>query len=141
MFIVVSSSMYNPVHSLILIAASRSDDRVKALLVTFHRRGITDRNRISELLSQEIPPIQMRYGETCAASSTKPTDPVISPATVARRLKDFGLFASKRTMEALPLTEMQQLVLDQMAVDPKGKLGPRLIRENIQRQHGIHLTR
>ena len=40
----------------------------------------------------------------------------------------------------LPQTEMRQLVLDQMVMDPKGKQGPQLICENIQRDHGVHLS-
>ena len=64
-----------------------------------------------------------------------------SPATVACHLKQFSLFASKRTMETLPLTEMQQLVLDQMVMDSKGKQGPQLICENIQCKRGVHLGR
>ena len=43
-------------------------------------------------------------------------------------------------MEMLPQTKMWQLVLDQMVMDPKGKQGPQLICENIQHNHGVHIS-
>jgi len=42
------------------LTASADDERVRKLLVEYHRRGITDRKVISQLLLVETPSIQMR---------------------------------------------------------------------------------
>lgn len=42
-------------------SASPDDARVKGILTSYHRRGITDRRVISKLLLEEVPSIVMRY--------------------------------------------------------------------------------
>ena len=64
-----------------------------------------------------------------------------SEATVARRLRKLGLFASGLTTKRMPNTEKRQYVLDQMAKDPTSKQGPGTIKEGIANKHGVHLTR
>lgn len=60
---------------------------------------------------------------------------------MARRRKALGLLGSKSaTHNALNLVK-RQLVLDQLAKDPSGQTGPRLICEDIVFYTGILLTR
>ncbi|KAF8586795.1 hypothetical protein K439DRAFT_1631355, partial [Ramaria rubella] len=48
---------------------------------------------------------------------------------------------SQLTTRETPDAVKRQLVLDQMKLDPTKKRGARLIKEEIARQTGIHLTR
>ncbi|KIM75158.1 hypothetical protein PILCRDRAFT_827588 [Piloderma croceum F 1598] len=102
---------------------SAKDERVKQLIIGYHRRGITDRKNISQLLLAESPSI------------------IMSEATVARRLKKFNLRASSLTTQRMPDAEKRQYILDQMSKDPTGKKGPRTIRKEIASEHGVFLTR
>ena len=71
----------------------------------------------------------MRFSIWC--TSPFYTDIFCSEATVARRRKALGLLGSKSaTHNALNLVK-RQLVLDQLAKDPSGQTGPRLICEDI----------
>ena len=64
-----------------------------------------------------------------------------SPATVTRRKKDLQLKGSGVTTKELAETIKRQLILDQMAKDPTSGWGPRLVKERIAFDTGIHLTR
>ena len=64
-----------------------------------------------------------------------------SERTVARRLKDLGLKGSGATTRDMPLSQKRQLVLDQLANDPSSQKGPRMIKELITHDTGVHLTR
>ena len=79
----------------------------------------------------------MRFSIWC--TSPFYTDIFCSEATVARRRKALGLLGSKSaTHNALNLVK-RQLVLDQLAKDPSGQTGPRLICEDIVFYTGIFL--
>ncbi|KZP07458.1 hypothetical protein FIBSPDRAFT_762875 [Athelia psychrophila] len=101
----------------------KGDGRTQQLLTSYHRRGITNRNTISDLLRQESPSI------------------IMSSTSVGQRLRMLGLFASGATMKGLPETAKRQLVLDEIGKDPLGKLGPRTVKDNIRDETGIHLMR
>lgn len=64
-----------------------------------------------------------------------------SEATVARRRKNLGLLGSRSATRDTSDLLKRQLVLDQLAKDPSGRKGPRLIRESIVFDTGIPLTR
>ena len=64
-----------------------------------------------------------------------------SPTSIARRFKRLGLTASSLTTERLPETVKRQLVLDQLEKDPGNRKGPKLIKEAIAFDTGLHLTR
>ena len=49
--------------------------------------------------------------------------------------------ASGKTTQMLPDSIKEQLVRDQLAKDPLGRLGPRTIKERLALDTGIHLTR
>jgi hypothetical protein len=119
--------------------ASKGDSHVKEILTEYHRRGITDRVMISELLLVEHG-IKMRYCCLPSASFTF-LSLIHSEATIARRRKAFGLMGSGITTRDLPDQVKQQLVLDQIAKDPANRQGPRTIKEGITLQTGIQLTR
>lgn len=119
-------------------SAPAGNDRVKNLLIGYHRRGITSRKVISQLLLAEPEPIIMRYRHLLASLCIQ----LIffpSEGTVARRLKKYGLFASGKTTRLMPETEKRQHVLDQMSLDPMSKQGPRTIKEGLASK--VHLTR
>lgn len=116
------------------------DERVRQFLIGYHRRGITDRKNISQLLLAESPSIIMR----CVHTFLHPFSHVTSSsseATVARRLQKFNLRASRFTTQRMPDAEKRQYILDQMSKDPTGKKGPRTIRKEIASEHGVFLTR
>ncbi|RDB20146.1 hypothetical protein Hypma_013119 [Hypsizygus marmoreus] len=98
------------------------DPRVPELLRAYQRKGIFDRKRISSLLRSEHG-IKM------------------SESTVARRRRELGLRGSGRTTQELPDSVKRQLVLDQLAKDPTGKIGAATVKTRIFRDTGIDLTR
>ncbi|KAK7690805.1 hypothetical protein QCA50_005905 [Cerrena zonata] len=100
----------------------KNDEQTAALITGYHKRGITGKLQISELLAEEH-------------------DIKMSQRTVARRLKDLGLKGSGATTREMPLPQKRQLVLDQLAVDPSSRRGPRMIKEYITHDTGLHLTR
>lgn len=121
-----------------IVSAPAGDDRVKNLLIGYHRRGITSRKVISQLLLAEPEPIIMRY--CCSfVSFCNTVNIFLSEGTVARRLKTYHLFASGKTTRLMPETEKRQHVLDQMSLDPTSKQGPRTIKEGLASK--VHLTR
>ncbi|GJJ07921.1 hypothetical protein Clacol_002127 [Clathrus columnatus] len=99
----------------------RDDPAVSSYLIEYHRRGITNRKTISQLLNAD-------HGIT------------MSEVTVARRRKQPNPYASGRTTQFLSGTTKRQLVLDQLAADPTNRQGPKIIREAIANSTGIHLT-
>ncbi|TFK58765.1 hypothetical protein BDN72DRAFT_966259 [Pluteus cervinus] len=101
---------------------SKGDEKVSNIIREYHRRGITNRQIISDLLKVEHD-IQM------------------SQASVARRLKDLELYAAGITTRRLPESTKRQLVLDQLGKDPVSSRGPKAVKEAITRNTGIHLTR
>jgi hypothetical protein len=66
---------------------------------------------------------------------------LLREATVARRLRQYGLKGSGKTTREMPEVDRRQLVVDQMSKDPKAQRGPRLVKEGIAFDTGIHLTR
>jgi hypothetical protein len=100
----------------------KNDNQVTELLYDYQRREIFDKKKISQLLYDE-------HGIKLSESS------------VARRRRALGLYASGVTTRQLPETVKRQLVLTQMSKDPERKLGPRMIKQLIARDTGIHLTR
>ncbi|KAF9233406.1 hypothetical protein BU15DRAFT_66632 [Melanogaster broomeanus] len=97
-------------------------DCLTELLYDYQRREIFDKRMISQLLYDE-------HGIKLSESS------------VARRRRVLGLYASGVTTRQLPETVKRQLVLTQMSRDPGKKLGPRMIKQLIAKETGIHLTR
>ena len=66
---------------------------------------------------------------------------LFSESTISRRKRKLGLRASHLTTLELDSAVKRQLILDQMAKDPKGRLGARMVKRGILRDKGIHLTR
>ena len=64
-----------------------------------------------------------------------------SESSISRRKRKLGLKASHLTTLELDVSVKRQLILDQMAKDPKGRLGARMVKQGILRDTGIHLTR
>ncbi|KAG2133446.1 hypothetical protein BD769DRAFT_1627428 [Suillus cothurnatus] len=100
----------------------KGDHKVADLLREYHRRNISDRKLLSKLLQAEHG-IKM------------------SEATVARRRRELGLFGSRLTATQLPEVTKRQLVLDQLADDPSGRRGPRVVKELIANKTGVMLPR
>ncbi|KAH9482120.1 hypothetical protein JR316_0004215 [Psilocybe cubensis] len=98
------------------------DPHVAELLNAYHLKGITDNRLISNLLLEE-------HGVTLGERS------------VYRRKKMLGLWASKHTTKELSEAVKRQLVAAQMAKDPTGKLGARLVKQRVFEDTGLHLTR
>lgn len=98
------------------------DPHVAELLREYHSKGITDRTQVSKLLLEEH-------------------NIILSESSVSRRKKNLGLKASRLTTLELSLSVKRQLILDQMAKDPKGRLGARMVKQGILHDTGIHLTR
>ncbi|KAJ3994232.1 hypothetical protein F5050DRAFT_1800803 [Lentinula boryana] len=99
-----------------------SDERVHAALLEYHRRNITNKETISKLLKIE-------HGIT------------LVPSSVTRRKKHWSIQGSSATTQSMPDLDKRQLVLDEMANDPNGKRGLRVIKEILALQHNVHLTR
>jgi hypothetical protein len=66
---------------------------------------------------------------------------LFSESSISRRKRKLGLKASHLTTLELDVNVKRQLILDQMAKDPKGRLGARMVKQGILRDTGIHLTR
>jgi hypothetical protein len=66
---------------------------------------------------------------------------LLSESTICRRRRELGLRASGLTTRSLPDAVKRQLVLDQMAKDPEGKLGAKTIKAGIFKDTGIDITR
>jgi hypothetical protein len=66
---------------------------------------------------------------------------VLSSRTVARRWREMGLMASKRTEEVLPPNEVLRLVAEEMATDPAGRVGQNALKVKIALRTGVHLKR
>ncbi|KAH7869316.1 uncharacterized protein C8R40DRAFT_1241123 [Lentinula edodes] len=98
------------------------DETVHQALLDYHRRNITDKRTISELLKSD-------YGITLSASS------------VTRHKSHWRIKASRVTTATMPEIDKRQAVFDEMAKDPNGQRGPRIIKERIALDQGIHLTR
>lgn len=52
-----------------------------------------------------------------------------------------GLWASKHTTKELSEVVKRQLVAAQMAKDPSGRLGARVVKQRVFEDTGLHLTR
>lgn len=63
------------------------------------------------------------------------------PRTVKKRRQELGLVGSRKKMKMLDPKEAEQLVLDQMDLDPAQHQGPRVIRHKLAGRTGNHLTR
>ncbi|KAF9047219.1 hypothetical protein BDP27DRAFT_1243497 [Rhodocollybia butyracea] len=100
----------------------KNDEKVHAALLEYHRRNITNKETISKLLKIE-------HGITLASAS------------VTRRKKHLGIQGSGVTTRSMEDLDKRQLVLDEMANDPNGKRGPRVIKEILALKHNVHLTR
>ncbi|KAF9073367.1 hypothetical protein BDP27DRAFT_1445014 [Rhodocollybia butyracea] len=92
------------------------DPNVHQALLEYHRRNITNKDTISQLLEAEH-------------------------ASVTRRKKYWGIQGSRVTTAAMPELNKRQLVFNEMAKDPNGKRGPRTVKEVIALETGVHLTR
>ncbi|KAH7903949.1 hypothetical protein BJ138DRAFT_1019807 [Hygrophoropsis aurantiaca] len=101
---------------------SLDDEKVATILRDYNRRNIVSKKTIKALLLAEHN-IKM------------------SEATITRRRQALGLHASGATTKTMSDTIKRQLILDQMAKDPTSHQGPRIIKENIALDTGIHLTR
>lgn len=66
---------------------------------------------------------------------------LFSAASIGCCCKRMGLKGSGLTTQETPDVVKRQLVLDEMAKDPNRKHGPRIVKENIARTKGMHLTR
>ncbi|KAF8967506.1 hypothetical protein BDZ97DRAFT_525196 [Flammula alnicola] len=98
------------------------DPHVAKLLEQYHLKGVSDKKQISKLLLEE-------HGLTLSESS------------ISRRKRKLGLRGSHITTLELSDDLKRQLILDQMAKDPAGKLGPRIVKQAIFEETGIQLTR
>ncbi|KAF9535185.1 hypothetical protein CPB83DRAFT_234812 [Crepidotus variabilis] len=98
------------------------DPTLNAALKKYHLKGINDSTEISKLLLKE-------HGITLCETS------------VTRRRKKLGYRAGGYTTKTMEEDAKKKLILDQMAKDPKGRLGARMIKEGIFKDTGIHLTR
>jgi len=66
---------------------------------------------------------------------------LLREASVARRLQQYSLKGSGKTTREMPEVDQCQLVVNQMLKDSKAQRGPRLVKEAIAFDTGIHLTR
>ncbi|KAF8832133.1 hypothetical protein HHX47_DHR1000890 [Lentinula edodes] len=98
------------------------DESVHQALLEYHRRNITNKQTISELLKAD-------YGIILSASS------------VTRHKKYWNITASQVTTAKMAELDKRQLVFDEMSKDPNAKRGPKTVKENIARVAGVHLTR
>jgi hypothetical protein len=64
-----------------------------------------------------------------------------SARTLARRLQELGLGASRKTEMMTPADEVTQLIVDHMDKDPSGRSGPATVKQNIARKTGVHIRR
>ncbi|KAF5391647.1 hypothetical protein D9757_002336 [Collybiopsis confluens] len=104
------------------LAPRIGDEHIHQILLEYHRRNITNKNTISKLLKADH-------------SIT------LSAASVTRHKAHWGISASKVTTKHMPELEKRQAVFDEMENDPNGQRGPRVIKERIALNQGIHLTR
>ncbi|TBU22809.1 hypothetical protein BD311DRAFT_675229 [Dichomitus squalens] len=100
----------------------KDDPKVEAALWDYHRRNISDKEKIRKLLFAEHG-IKM------------------STATITRRRKAIGIKGSGATTRELTETEKRQLILDQMEKHPTRGMGPRRMQEAIAADAGVQLTR
>ncbi|RDB24968.1 hypothetical protein Hypma_007391 [Hypsizygus marmoreus] len=98
------------------------DAHIEQLIRAYDRQGICNRELVSEMLL-------VQHGYT------------MSPRTVSRCRKLFGLMGSGATTRALSAEEVSQLVLDQMAKDPTSQRGPKTVKEGILFDTGKHVKR
>ncbi|KAG0708133.1 hypothetical protein DFH29DRAFT_979469 [Suillus ampliporus] len=91
----------------------KGDHKVADLLREYHRWNILDRKLISKLLQAE-------HGI---------------------KMRELGLFGSHSTAAQLPEVTKCQLVLDQLADDPSGHCGLRVVKELIANKTGVMLLR
>ncbi|KAJ3871314.1 hypothetical protein F5051DRAFT_463809 [Lentinula edodes] len=98
------------------------DTRVHAALLEYHRRNITNKDTISQLLKAD-------HNISLSASS------------VTRHKRHWGIKGSRGTTQTMPDLDKRQFVLDEMAQDPNRKRGPRTIKERLALEHNVHLTR
>lgn len=66
---------------------------------------------------------------------------ILSDSSVRRRKKKLGLVTSRVTTRQMSEDEKRRLISVQMAKDPKGKLGAKMIKQMIFEEAGVHLTR
>jgi hypothetical protein len=64
-----------------------------------------------------------------------------SGSSVKRRRQKLGLLASRATTSQMSEADKRQLIVQEMAKDPKGKSGPQMIKQRIFQETGIHLSR
>ncbi|KAG1834205.1 hypothetical protein EV424DRAFT_1468724 [Suillus variegatus] len=100
----------------------KGDHKVANLLREYHWQNILDHKLISKLLQAEHG-IKM------------------SEATVAHCRRELGLFGNCLTAAQLPEVTKCQLVLDQLADDPTGHCGPRVVKELIANKTRVMLLR
>ncbi|KII91999.1 hypothetical protein PLICRDRAFT_103170 [Plicaturopsis crispa FD-325 SS-3] len=96
------------------------DPRVRDALIAYHRRGLTDRKKISALLLSE-------HGIRLSESS------------IARRRRALNLHGSKYNSTHTAPEQIRALVEKYMTAEPTW--GPRAIREAIIKDDGVLLTR
>ncbi|KAH9479297.1 hypothetical protein JR316_0007886 [Psilocybe cubensis] len=99
-----------------------TDPVLQEALYEYHRQLITNDKLISELLMADHN-INMK------------------PRTVQKRRMELGLQSSRKTLKLIDSNEAEQLVIDQMDLDPAKNMGPRKIRHKISMKTGIHLPR
>ncbi|KAE9390115.1 hypothetical protein BT96DRAFT_959865 [Gymnopus androsaceus JB14] len=98
------------------------DETVHKALLEYHRRNITNKQTISDLLKVE-------HGIILSASS------------VTRHKRHWNIKGSRVTTAIMEELDKRQLVFDEMAKDPNAKRGPKTVKENIALISGVHLTR
>ena len=122
-----------------ILVAPPDDPQVVELLKKYHREGITDKKVLSQLFSSEhgltlrsVYELNITLGFLIVPASE---------STIVRRKKKLGLRASRLTTLELSYDVKRQLVLDQMAKDAKGLIGPRTVKQGIFKDTGVQLTR
>ena len=121
--------------------AAPDDSRVATILEGYHRKGISDRKQISKLLFDEHGITLRSVPYSYMLSFAKSKVFFCSETSISRRKKRLGLRASRSTTQEMNEADKRQLILDQMAKDPTGKVGPRTVKQGIFADTGIHLTR
>jgi len=65
----------------------------------------------------------------------------VSIRTIARRWKELGLKASRATEASLPPGQAIRIIVDQMALNPSGRMGQNAMKRQIALETGVHLKR
>ncbi|KAG6836604.1 hypothetical protein H0H93_006154 [Arthromyces matolae] len=100
----------------------KNDPQLAAALRSYHSRLMTSNEEIAKHLEKD-------HGIILSASSVK------------RARKHHGLVGGSKNLESMSTQEAEQLVLNQLDLDPTNQAGPRTIRHRIASRSEQHLPR